>query len=155
MNTAERQKIYTLLAQYFPNAKQLKDKTTLTAWGLALERFPYADVKTAVVNYAITNKFFPDLADITAGLTPEQQAEPPTRAVPPASSSMHLQAQWVRLYNDMLADELRSRGLPEFTGITGAERNKWIETCRQAGLDIHAVCEAAYRIVYGRKEVAT
>lgn len=154
MDHQERQKIYALLAQYYPNTKQLKDKTTLTAWGFALERFPYGDVKNAVINYAISNKFFPDLADITAGLAPEQ-AEQATRTAQPASPSMHLQAQWVRLYKDMLADELRRRGLPEFTGITGAERSLWIETCRQAGLDIHAVCEAAYRIIYGRKEAAT
>ena len=70
MTVDERQKIYTLLSKFFPNAKQLKDRSTLTAWGLILENYTYDDVKTAVLRYAAKNKFFPDPADITGSLLP-------------------------------------------------------------------------------------
>lgn len=70
MDKEEARKIYTLLAQYYPHARQLRDKLTLTAWGYVLERFAYSDVKDAVIGYAAKNKFFPDLSDLTAGLTP-------------------------------------------------------------------------------------
>lgn len=71
MNRTEREKIYRLLSNFYPNAKQLQSRETLTAYGLALERFTYEDVKTAVVDYAMRNKFFPDLSDLLSGLTPE------------------------------------------------------------------------------------
>lgn len=71
MNRAEREKIYRLLSNFYPNAKQLQSRETLTAYGLALERFTYEDVKAAVVDYAMRNKFFPDLSDLLSGLTPE------------------------------------------------------------------------------------
>ena len=72
MNKEDRQKIYTLLSKYFPNARQLKDPATLTAWGLVLGKYPYDDVKNAVIEYVARNKFFPDIADITGSLTPEE-----------------------------------------------------------------------------------
>ena len=74
MTRDERQKIYRLLSQYYPNAKQLQSRETLTAYGLVLERFPYADVKNAVIRHAATCKFFPDMAELVGGL---QMVQPP------------------------------------------------------------------------------
>lgn len=71
MNRTEREKIYRLLSNFYPNARQIQSRETLTAYGLALERFTYEDVKAAVVDYAMRNKFFPDLSDLLSGLTPE------------------------------------------------------------------------------------
>ena len=68
MNREERKKIYLLLSQYYPQAKQLKSSATLTAWGLILENFTYEDVKRKVLSYATRNKFFPDISDITGDL---------------------------------------------------------------------------------------
>lgn len=81
MNAAERQKIYTLLSKFYPNARQLNDRTLLTAWGLVLAKFPYAAVKDAVLSYAAGNKFFPDLSDITAGITPVADKAPLTQSI--------------------------------------------------------------------------
>lgn len=80
MTREERKKIYRLLSQFYPRAKQLENPETLTAWGLVLENYAYDDVKCAVLDYAAQNKYFPDLADITAGLTttgetPEKRQE--------------------------------------------------------------------------------
>ena len=71
MTKEEIGKIFVLMQQFYPNARQLQDRTTLLAWKLVLVKFPYNDVKNAVVDYAISNKFFPDVADITAGLKQE------------------------------------------------------------------------------------
>lgn len=70
MDREERQRIYRLLHQYYPQAKQLKSAETLTAWGLILADYTYEDVKNSVLRYAAQNKFFPDVSDITAGLSP-------------------------------------------------------------------------------------
>lgn len=147
MNHHERQKIYDLLSQYFPNAKQLRDKKTLTAWGFALERFPYDDVKTAVINYAISNKFFPDLADVTAGLVPANAT--PVAAPAHLDKNAIFQARWVRLYRQRLKEELDARALPGFTGSTGAEYSLWLAACLEAGLDVLALGEVTRRIALG------
>ena len=70
MNREERKKIYFLLSQFYENAKQLKSPEKLTAWGLVLQNYTYGDVKAKVLEYAAQNKYFPDISDITAGLTP-------------------------------------------------------------------------------------
>lgn len=72
MTKPEMKKLFDLLTAYFPGAKQVKAnlENTKLAWGIALEPYRWDNVRWAVVSYAISNKFFPDLADITA-LCPE------------------------------------------------------------------------------------
>lgn len=91
MTKEEVGKVFTLLQQFYPNARQLQDRTKRLAWELALKRFPYNDVKNAVVDYAIANKYFPDMVDITGGLkqeaapvvsAPESRQEDDTWALP-------------------------------------------------------------------------
>ena len=73
MTKAERQKIYDLLAAYYPNSKMLNHKTA-TAWGLVLERYEYEPVKQSVIEYASHGKYFPDLADIVGNLDITEKA---------------------------------------------------------------------------------
>ena len=119
MDKNERQKVYTLLSKFYPNARQLRDQGTLTAWGFVLEKYTYEDVKSAVLSYAASNKFFPDLADLTGGLTPAEAAspEPERRDVPMGAKerrdlakSIHWQQEW--------HDHLRALGLPTFREAT-------------------------------------
>ncbi len=152
MNHHERQKVYDLLSQYYPNARQLKDKKTLTAWGLALERFPYDDVKTAVINYAISNKFFPDLADITSTLVPANAAP----AVAPVHMDQHAAfwARFGRIYRVKLQEALTAHGLPAFSGDTGAEYIAWLDMCMEAGLDVMALHRTIFRVAHSAEEVS-
>lgn len=74
MDNTETGKLFLLLAQLWPN-KKISDHTKL-AWGLVLEPYRYADVRAAAIAYAAKHKYFPDVADLTAGLEPEEgQAE--------------------------------------------------------------------------------
>lgn len=153
MDRTERQRIYDLLSRFFPNAKQLKDKKTLTAWGLALEHFTYQDVKTAVISYAISNKYFPDLADITAGLPRQVTVLSMPEEAPPTHFT--LQGEWRRIYRSELRRELERLGLPEPHGDTGADLIRWIDTCAAAGLDVGQLCERAYRAAVASVGVST
>lgn len=74
-----RQKIYTLLSQFYPNAKQLQSKETLTAWGMVLARYDYEAVKASVLDYAAKNRFFPNLSDLTAELPVQEEQTDRTR----------------------------------------------------------------------------
>lgn len=72
---SELDRFFDLYQQFWPNKKISKNMRL--AWGMALEPFPYEDVKAAAVAHARKNKFPPDVSDLTAGLMPEQ-AEPGT-----------------------------------------------------------------------------
>ena len=59
------EKLFRLLSQYYPSAKQLRDPKVQLAWVLALKPFPYDDIKAAAIEYAGRGKYFPDIADLT------------------------------------------------------------------------------------------
>lgn len=70
MDKTEREKIYTLLSQFYPNARELKSREKLTAYGLVLSRFSYEDVKSAVLDHASKNRYFPNVSELVGKLTP-------------------------------------------------------------------------------------
>ena len=71
MTAAELKMLQALLGGFFPTAPQLKNPLLWEAWRQALQTIPYEAVKSRAVEYALENKFFPDLADLTAGLRSE------------------------------------------------------------------------------------
>ena len=68
MTKDETQKLFVLLRQFYPAAERKKDSAFRAAWGMALEKYRYDDVRDAAVAYAQRSKYFPDLADLTASL---------------------------------------------------------------------------------------
>lgn len=75
MNRWDTDRLFTLLAQFYPNGRVTETKKK--AWALALEPYEYEAVKAAAVKYAAQNKYFPDLADLTGNLP--QRGGKPTR----------------------------------------------------------------------------
>ena len=67
MTREETRSLLNLLADFYPNAKQVKGNNTrmLDAWALALEIYSFDECRQAALEYARENKFFPDIADIT------------------------------------------------------------------------------------------
>lgn len=113
MDKNERQKIYTLLSKFYPNARQLRDPAALTAWGYVLEKYTYEDVKNAAIDYAARNKYFPDLSDLTGGLTPIPSVlpEPERRDLPMGAKErrdLERSIQWQQEWHA----RLHSLGLP-------------------------------------------
>ena len=106
MTKEDTAKIFVLMQQFYPNARQLKDSTTRLAWELAIQRFPYEAVKNSVVEYAIGNKFFPDLSDITSGLIPEVAPlhEPASEACDVSWAIPHMQKMVERLGADAVPE---------------------------------------------------
>lgn len=73
MTKEETGKLFTLLEQFYPNTQ--KGRIAKAAWELALEPYRYEDVKAAAIDYVRSGKFFPDLADLTAGLPRREDQE--------------------------------------------------------------------------------
>lgn len=70
---SELDKFFVLYQQFWP--KQEISANKRLAWGLALEPYKYEEVKAAAVQHARKFKFPPDIAELTAGLTPEEPEE--------------------------------------------------------------------------------
>ena len=115
MDREERQRIYTLLAQFYPKAKPLQSKETLTAWGMVLERYDYEAVKASVLDYAAKSRFFPNLSDLTAGLTPaaalERAEEKPRTANPQMKPYMTPEYE-ARFCDSGVSKYARAHGIP-------------------------------------------
>lgn len=134
MNEADRKKIYTLLSKFYPNARQLQDRATLTAWGYVLENYPYDDVKAAVLEYAARNKYFPDLSDITGGLAP-LSSEPITPRHTPMGETERRHLAQIEAWQREWHEELRAKGLPNFREATqaGLTPGQWLRLLTAKG----------------------
>ena len=75
MTAKEVKKLQALLGGFFPTAPQMKNPTLWEAWRQALREASYETIKARAIDYALENKFFPDLADLTAGTRPAPQKE--------------------------------------------------------------------------------
>lgn len=73
MTTDEFGKFWTLMRELFSASSRLKSENTKLVWRIALEPYALDDVTSATMEYARKNKFFPDIADITAKLPAPQK----------------------------------------------------------------------------------
>lgn len=71
MTEGEFGRVWRLLGTLFPAATAKKSKNALAVWKRGLSAFAMDDISDRIMEYAQANKYFPDLADITKGLTPE------------------------------------------------------------------------------------
>lgn len=75
MTKEETRGLLIYLEQFWPNKRFKNPAAMLAAWADALAPFEYSEVKAAAARYATKNKFYPDLADLTTGLSPKAQPE--------------------------------------------------------------------------------
>lgn len=120
MDREERQKVYRLLHQFYPRARQLQNPETLTAWGFILEDYTYEDVKKKILKYAATNKYFPDVADITGDLTPIK--ETPEKHEMDVSNSRYFK-KWLEQADEAKHREAASGGPCQIRKLWCADRD--------------------------------
>ena len=68
MSNGEFEKVWRLLGSLFPGAAAKKGQVDKSVWRHALEPYSMQEITDRIMVYARQNKFFPDLADITAKL---------------------------------------------------------------------------------------
>lgn len=68
MSGNEFDKIWRLLQTLWPNAAAKKSKNDIEVFRRGLAGYSMPEVADRIMEYARGNKYFPDLADITAGL---------------------------------------------------------------------------------------
>ena len=68
MTGEEFAKVWRLMASLWPNAAAKKTERDKKVWTKIMESYKMQDVTEAVMAYSKTNKFVPDVADITKNL---------------------------------------------------------------------------------------
>lgn len=74
MTSKDFSKIWNLLRTLFPASPRVKSENERIVWQIALQPYALDDVTAAVMEWGRRRKFFPDIFDITAGLTQEETA---------------------------------------------------------------------------------
>lgn len=147
MDYPQRQKLYQLMAQYWPHSRLAKDASTRTAWGRVLEKFPYDDVKNRVLELAATSKYPPDLADLTATLVPPSggpqgaagiQPSPPGQADRRVKEGQDLLFAKMEQERNRLIPLRRAAGIPatmEEASAAGMSYTDWMSALEERGLN--------------------
>ena len=77
MTTTEFERVWNLLSGLWPNASKPNRKRI---WEIGLAPYGMDDCTNAIMEYARRSKYFPDLADVTAALVPEEIMKPESNA---------------------------------------------------------------------------
>lgn len=67
-------KLFALLKAFYPHANDADGEHTRKAWSLALKNYTYGEIRTAALDYARKEKFFPTLSELLSYL-PEQKRD--------------------------------------------------------------------------------
>ncbi|MET0016500.1 hypothetical protein [Oscillibacter sp.] len=138
MQKSEVESLFNLLEQFYPNAKQLCSKTVQAAWVLALEPYAYEDAKAAAIAYARKNKFFPDVADITGGLSHVEPEAEEAKSDPAFGDYSCMKKHVAALRDVVTALDARYHAAGVVTlreaRAQGMGYDKWAELCRNAGV---------------------
>ena len=68
MEGQEFDRIWRLLEALYPNTAAKKKDADKAVWRKGLSCYPMKDVAERIMSYARSNKYFPDMADITKGM---------------------------------------------------------------------------------------
>lgn len=133
MKSADFEKIWNLYQTLFPGHHNLRNENTRIVWEVALRPYALGDVVEASMDWARRSKYFPNIAEITAGLTQvesplEKQERAKDRYGDVAWMAPHIHKVAARL-TDAEAEEIHAAGLltwreVEAAGMDFAEWNR-------------------------------
>ena len=150
MERNEVPKLFALLRQLYARFDKQPDRVTSAIWAEILKPWSYEQVRDAVIRRARENQYCPDPSEIVEYL-PAVEQEKEEQQSSCEIPEEHL--RWVRAWKTRLAAELEQRGLPPFTGNTGADYKAWRKKCVDAGVDFDALDMAVFVATCGYKGV--
>ena len=114
LNAKEMDALWEMLGILRPKDARLRNETLKLVWSRALEPYAWSDVHEAVLTHFRTQKYFPDVADIT-GRCPqprEPEALEAMRYRQPTAGERQRTAEMVRRWRSYRA-ALEAAGLPQ------------------------------------------
>ena len=131
MTREDTDRLFELIAVFRPADPKLKNRTLRAAWALVLEPYEVNDVRAAVADYFRTNKYFPDVTDISSRC---RQPEKPVRTWTPGGKErkdMYKTIAWAEEWHR----ELKRKGLQSLHEAIAAGKtvSEWACELRAAG----------------------
>ena len=132
MTREDTDRLFELIAVFRPADPKLKNRTLRAAWALVLEPYEVNDVRAAVADYFRTNKYFPDVTDISSRC---RQPEKPVRTWTPGGKErkdMDKTFAWAEEWHR----ELKRKGLPTLRDAIaqGKTPGEWALELERAGV---------------------
>lgn len=138
MNRQDVCRLFDLLEQLYQGKKKPRDKVTLAIWAEVLKPWSYEQVRSAVVQRARENRYFPDPSELAAYLPSVELGEqragqdfPPELATTLVKRQKELE-NWQQEWHQ----ELRERGLPSLREAVeqGMSVAQWNALLKEAGV---------------------
>lgn len=143
MTRDDTEKLFELLAIYFPNNQKARSKTQISAWHLLLEPYATDTVRQAVVEQLRENVNFPDPQKIAVRceyISPREKKIDFVSDKLKRSESVRLRL--VEEYHQRLRKGLTDCGVPDYDGA-GVPYAKWRKEAEEAGIRFDLVLEEA------------
>lgn len=147
MTREDTEKLFELLAIYFPNNQKARSKTQISAWHLLLEPYATDTVRQAVVEQLRENVNFPDPQKIAVRceyISPREKEIDFVSDKLNRSESVHLLL--VEEYHQRLRKVLTDFGVPDYDA-TGVSYVQWRKDAEAAGVRFDLVLEEAMEAV--------
>lgn len=134
MNRQDVCRLFDLLEQLYQGKRKPRDNVTVAIWAEVLKPWSYEQVRTAVVQRARENRFFPDPSEIVAYLPAMQEDRPMDERL---AAALDRRRQEVDQWWAQRKAALDAAGLPtssEFVQKGGTVEEYW-RLLRAAGIE--------------------
>ena len=127
---------FDLLEQIYQGKKKPRDNVTLAIWAEILKPWSYAQVRSAVVQRARENRFFPAPSELAAYLPPIRDKGAEKNAPDGLLEAMEKKRKELDDWQEEWHQELRERGLPTLreAAARGMSPGEWNALLREAGV---------------------
>ena len=127
---------FDLLEQIYQGKKKPRDNVTLAIWAEILKPWSYAQVRSAVVQRARENRFFPDPSELAAYLPPIRDKGAEKSAPDGLLEAMEKKRKELDDWQEEWHQELRERGLPTLreAAARGMSPGEWNALLREADM---------------------
>lgn len=127
-------RLFQLLAIYYPTSPKVRSEITKQSWFLVLEPFDPEDVKKALVLHMQTSKHFPFVQEISTRckLPATEPTESTAGIGTDYANDVACMMEWLGPWHEKWEEKLHGLGLPTFgeavaSGMTTAEWNHMME----------------------------
>lgn len=133
MTRQEMPRLFDLLEKLYQGKPRARDEITTAIWAEVLRPWSYAQVRTAVVERARVNRFYPDPSELAERL-PQPEPEEEGRYAPPSPKAL-AQMEALRTWQEAWHRELHEMGLPTMREAEeqGIPLGTWEQRLEEAG----------------------
>lgn len=133
MTRQEVHRLFDLLGNLYRGKCRSRDDVTVAIWAEVLKPWSYEQVRTAVVERARVNRYYPDPSEI-AEFLPKTEEPARDRYAPPSPETLRQMAE-LKAWQEEWHRELHEKGLPTMREAeeSGMSFREWENLMKEAG----------------------